>query len=94
MSDVVCLWSKVDQTTLTTWRDLALELKGIAKKGKIKYVASISIIVWSTVDRWFKPQSGKTKDYKIGICCFSTKYATLRSKNKDWFTMNQNNVSE
>jgi hypothetical protein len=23
-------------------------------------------------------------DYKMGICCFSAKYATLRSKSKDW----------
>ena len=89
MSDVVCLWSKVNQTTLTTWRDLVLELKGIAKKGKIKYVASISIIVWSTVDRGFKPQSGQTKDYKIGMCCLSAKYAVLRSKRKDWLARNQ-----
>ena len=25
----------------------------------------------SAVDRGFKPRSGQTKDYKIGICCFS-----------------------
>jgi hypothetical protein len=37
---------------------------------------------------------GQTKDYKIGICCFSTKHAALRSKSKDWLARNQNNVSE
>ena len=26
----------------------------------------------SAVDRGFKLWSGQTKDYKIGICCFST----------------------
>jgi hypothetical protein len=26
------------------------------------------------VDRWFKPRSGQTKDYKIGICSFSAKH--------------------
>jgi hypothetical protein len=36
----------------------------------------------------------KTKDYKIGICCFSAKNATLRSKSKDWLAWNQDNVSE
>ena len=25
----------------------------------------------SEVDHGFEPQSGQTKDYKIGICCFS-----------------------
>ena len=25
------------------------------------------------VDRQFKPRSGQTKDYKIGICCISAK---------------------
>jgi len=34
------------------------------------------------------------KDNKIGICCFSAKHATLRSKNKDWMTRNQDHVSE
>ena len=32
--------------------------------------------------------------YKIGICCFSVKLATLRSKMNDWLARNQNNVSE
>jgi hypothetical protein len=27
--------------------------------------------------------SDQTKDYKIGICCFSAKHAALRRKNKD-----------
>jgi hypothetical protein len=46
------------------------------------------------VDRGFEPRSGQIKDYKIGICCFSVKHATLRRKNKDWSARNQNNVSE
>jgi len=37
--------------------------------------------------------SGQTTDYKIGIWCFSTKHAALRSNSKDWLTWNQNNVS-
>jgi len=28
-------------------------------------------------------RSGQTKDYAIGICCFSTKHAALRHKSKD-----------
>jgi len=37
---------------------------------------------------------GQTKDYAIGICCFSAKHAALRRKSKDWLARNQNNVSE
>jgi len=37
---------------------------------------------------------GQTKDYKIGIWCFSVKHAALRRKIKDWLARNQNNVSE
>ena len=48
----------------------------------------------SVVDRGFEPWSGQTKDYKIGICCFPTKHAELKRKNKDWFARNQDNVSE
>jgi hypothetical protein len=32
--------------------------------------------------------------YKIGICCFSAKHASLRRKSKDWLAENQNHVSE
>ena len=35
----------------------------------------------------------QTKDYKIGICCFPAKPASLRIKCKDWLTRNQDNVS-
>ena len=43
---------------------------------------------------WVWTWSGQFKDYMIGICCFSAKHAALRSKNKDWLTRNQDNVSE
>ena len=36
------------------------------------------------VDREVEPRSCQTKDSKIGICCFSTKYAELRRKIRDW----------
>ena len=31
----------------------------------------LSVLSSSMVDRGFESQSGQTKDYKIGICCFS-----------------------
>jgi hypothetical protein len=43
----------------------------------------VSVLASSAVDRGFEPRSGQTKDYKIGICCFSAKHAALRRKNKD-----------
>jgi hypothetical protein len=54
----------------------------------------VSVLASSVVDRGFKPWSGQTKDYKIGICCFSAKHAALRRKSKDWLARNQDNVSE
>jgi hypothetical protein len=43
----------------------------------------VSVLVSSAVDSGFEPRSGQTKDYKIGICCFSAKYTALRRKSKD-----------
>ena len=54
----------------------------------------ISMLASSAVDRGFEPRLGKTKDYEIGICCFSAKQPALRRKSKDWSAQNQNNVSE
>jgi hypothetical protein len=58
------------------------------------YGIMVSVFASSVVDRVFDSRSGQTKDYTIGICCFSTKHAALRRKNKDWLARNQNNVSE
>jgi len=49
----------------------------------------VNWFVSSVVDRGFEPWSGQTKDYKIGICCFSAKYAALRRKTKYWLAQNQ-----
>ena len=38
----------------------------------------------SAVHHGFEPRSGQTRDYKIGICCFSAKHIALRRKSKDW----------
>jgi hypothetical protein len=53
----------------------------------------VTVLAWSAVDRGCESQSGQIKDYKIGICCFSTKHALLRSKSRDWLALNQDNVS-
>ena len=54
----------------------------------------VSVLASSVVDRGFEPRPGQTKDYDIGICCFSTKYVALRRKSKDWLARDKNNVSE
>ena len=54
----------------------------------------VSMLASSVVGCGFEPRSGQTKDYKIGICCFSATQAALRSRRKDWFARNQDNVSE
>ena len=54
----------------------------------------VSVLASSVVDLGFEPRSGQTKDYEIGICCFSAKHAALRKKSKDRSSRNQNNVSE
>ena len=54
----------------------------------------VSVLASRAVDHGIEPRSGQTKDYVIGICCFSTKHVALRRKSKDWLAQNQNNVSE
>jgi hypothetical protein len=54
----------------------------------------VSVLALSAVDRGFESQSGQTKDYKIGICCFTTKHAALKRKSKDWLAWNEDNVSK
>ena len=54
----------------------------------------VSVLASSVVDCGFEPRSDQTIDFKIGICCFSAKYAALRRKSKYWLARNHNNVSE
>jgi hypothetical protein len=46
-----------------------------------------SVFASSAVHRGFEPRPDQTKDYKIGICCFSAKHAALRRKSKDWLAI-------
>ena len=54
----------------------------------------VSVFASSAVDRGFQPRSGKTKDCKISICCFSPKHAPIRNRSKYGLARNQNNLSE
>ena len=54
----------------------------------------VSVLASSAVDRGLEPRSGQSKDFKIGICCFSAKHSALRRKSKDGLSQNQDNVLE
>ena len=54
----------------------------------------VNMLASSAVNCGLEPRSGQTKDYKIGICCFSAKLAEFRRKSNDWSAQNQDNVSE
>jgi len=54
----------------------------------------VNMLTSSVVIRGFEPRSGRTKDCKIGICCFSAKHTALRRKSKGWFPLNQDNMYE
>jgi hypothetical protein len=51
----------------------------------------VGVLASRAVDRGFESRSVQTKDYEIGICCFSAKHAALRRKS--WLARNQDNVS-
>ena len=40
----------------------------------------VSVLVSSAVNRGFDPRSGQTKEFKIGISCFSAKHAAFMSE--------------
>jgi hypothetical protein len=54
----------------------------------------VSVLALNEVDRGFEPRSGQTKDYKMGISCFSGKHTALRRKIKYWLARNQDNMSK
>jgi hypothetical protein len=60
----------------------------------LDFYSVVSVLALSVVDRGFKPRSSHTKDYKISMCCFSAKHASLRRKTKHCLTRNQSDVSE
>ena len=43
----------------------------------------VSMLTSSVVDDGFLNPVIQTRNYEIGICCFSAKYSALRSKSKD-----------
>jgi hypothetical protein len=54
----------------------------------------VSVLALSALDCGCEPLPGQTKDFTIGVCCFSAKHEALRRKNNDWLARNQDNVSK
>ena len=55
----------------------------------------VGMLASSVEDRGFEPRSDQTKEtYKIVGYGFNAKHTPVRSKNKDWFAQNQDNVSK
>jgi hypothetical protein len=54
----------------------------------------VCMITSNAVNRVFEPRQVKTKDNKIGICCFFAKYTDLMSCIKDWLIRNLDNMSK
>ena len=54
----------------------------------------VNVLASSVVARGFEPRSCQTKDFKIGICCFTAEHVALGRKSKDWFTRNQDTMSD
>jgi hypothetical protein len=52
----------------------------------------VIVLTASAIARELEPRSGQTNDYKIGMCCFSSKHPALRKMSKDWLAGNQDNV--
>ena len=67
-----------------TWRRVQNRIGGVM----------VSVLASNVVDHGFKPRSGQTNHFKIGICCFSAKNTASKIKSNDLLARNQNNVPE
>jgi hypothetical protein len=91
--DIAEILLKVALNTISP--NVVLDILDIQKVGynlvKVGYnLVKVGMLTSSAIDHRFNPRSGKTKDYKIRICCFSIKYKKQRSKSKaGWLGMCQ-----
>ena len=84
--DIAEILLKVALNTISP--NVVLDILDIQKVGY--NLVKVGMLTSSAIDHRFNPRSGKTKDYKIRICCFSIKYKKQRSKSKaGWLGMCQ-----
>jgi hypothetical protein len=86
--NIVEILLKVALNTINPWNSTFHVSSIINIVGRVM----VSMFALSTVNRGFEYRSGQPNDYNIVICCFSGKFAAIRSKSKDLLTRNQNNV--
>ena len=53
-----------------------------------------SVTLFECERSWVHPRSSQTENFKISICCLSSKHVALRIKSKDLLAWYQDNVSE
>ena len=75
---------------------ILVKLHSPLKEHVTDVVVSMLLLGVVHVDRRFTHRLGQTKNYKIGICCFSANYkhTALRRRGKNWLDRNQDNVTE
>ena len=92
---LLCGWSDFANTNVFKVPKLSWQYKNILSvKNRIDGLMVI-VCAHRTTDSGLEPMSiVKTKNCKIGMCCFSAKYVTFRGMRIDLLAGNQDNVSE
>jgi hypothetical protein len=62
--------------------------------GRLKHGRNNIALLATILCLLYEHQSNQTKDYKIGMFCYSSKHAALRSKVNDCWAPDQDNMSE
>jgi hypothetical protein len=44
------------------------------------FIGMVTMVALSVVDCWYDPLSCRTKNYNVGICCFSPKHLKVNTK--------------
>jgi hypothetical protein len=58
------------------------------------HIGGVMVRMLLSEDRGFELRSGQSREYKIGIGCFSAKHTTLKGNGKYLLSRNQDNMSE
>ena len=96
LMDVLCNSGSSNEFHLCSspGRRITLSIQGWRHTGKPHMRCNGYVLTSSRVDFWFDPRSCQPKNYTIGMCCFSSKHASLRRMSKAWLARNQDNVIE
>ena len=86
LSGALTGWSKVHRRNMLHQKPAALVIQ-VHNKTDCLFIIDkriegvmISVLASISIVHGFKPRSGQTRDYVIGICWFSAEHTDLRSK--------------